>query len=79
MGLDSSQMRNAFGLILNHLGGAQQMIIDTATGFKLSQGTSARDGTFCVQLAQAGWTGAKDALLADGGTAYLPMVSVTPV
>jgi 2-methylcitrate dehydratase PrpD len=43
------------------------MIIDTATGFKLSQGTSARDAVFSVQLAKAGWTGIKDALLADGG------------
>ena len=67
MGLDFSQMKNAFGLILDHLGGAQQMIIDTATGFKLSQGTSARDAVFCVRLARAGWTGVKDALLSEGG------------
>jgi 2-methylcitrate dehydratase PrpD len=67
MGLDSSQMRNAFGLILDRLGGAQQMITDTATGFKLSQGTSARDAIFCVRLARAGWTGVKDALLSEGG------------
>jgi 2-methylcitrate dehydratase PrpD len=67
MRLNFLQMRDAFGLILDHLGGVQQMIIDTATGFKLSQGTSARDSIFCVQLAQAGWTGAKDALLSDGG------------
>jgi 2-methylcitrate dehydratase PrpD len=67
MKLNNIQMRNAFGLIVDHLGGAQQEIIDTATGFKLSQGTSARDAIFCVQLAQAGWTGVKDALLADSG------------
>jgi len=67
MGLNHSQMRNAFGLILDHLGGAQRMINDTATAFKLSQGTSARDAVFCVQLAGAGWTGAQDALLTEGG------------
>jgi 2-methylcitrate dehydratase PrpD len=67
MGLDFSQMRNAFGLILDRLGGAQRMITDTATGFKLSQGTSARDAIFCVRLARAGWTGVKDALLAEDG------------
>jgi 2-methylcitrate dehydratase PrpD len=67
MKLNSGQMRNAFGLIVNHLGGTQQMILDTAAGFKLSQGTSARDAVFCVQLARAGWTGVKDALLAEGG------------
>jgi 2-methylcitrate dehydratase PrpD len=67
MGLDFSQMRNAFGLVLDRLGGVQRMITDTATGFKLSQGTSARDAIFCVQLARAGWTGVKDALLAEDG------------
>ena len=67
MGLDFSRMKNAFGLVLDRLGGAQQMINDTATGFKLSQGTSARDAVFCVRLARAGWTGVEDALLAEGG------------
>ncbi len=65
--LDHSQMRNAFGLILDHLGGAQRMISETTTGFKLSQGTSARDAVFCIQLARAGWSGVQDALLAEGG------------
>lgn len=67
MQLDHLQMRNAFGLILDRLGGAQRMISDTATGFKLSQGTSARDAVFCVQLARAGWSGVQDALLSEGG------------
>lgn len=65
--LNHSQMRNAFGLILDHLGGAQRMISETTTGFKLSQGTSARDAVFCIQLASAGWSGVQDALLAEGG------------
>ena len=67
MGLDSSQLRNAFGLVVDHLGGVQRMISDTATGFKLSQGTSARDAIFSVQLAREGWTGIEDALLSEGG------------
>ncbi|MBN1191746.1 MAG: MmgE/PrpD family protein [Dehalococcoidales bacterium] len=67
MKLKHEQMRNAFGLIVNHLGGTQQMILDTATGFKLSQGTAARDAVFCVQLARSGWTGVSDALMAEGG------------
>ena len=70
MGLDSSQFRNAFGLIVDHLGGIQRMISETVTGFKLSQGTSARDGIFCVQLAREGWTGIEDALLSEGGGYY---------
>ncbi len=67
MGLNSSQLRNAFGLVADHLGGIQRMISETATGFKLSQGTSARDAIFCVQLAQEAWTGIQDALLSEGG------------
>jgi len=67
MGLDASQLRHAFGLVVDHLGGLQRMIVETATGFKLSQGTSARDAIFCVQLAREGWTGIEDALLSDGG------------
>ncbi len=67
MGLDSSQLRNTFGLLIDHLGGAQRMITETVTGFKLSQGTAARDAVFCVQLAREGWTGITDALLAPGG------------
>jgi 2-methylcitrate dehydratase PrpD len=67
MKLDSAQLRNAFGLIVDHLGGIQRMISETVTGFKLSQGTSARDAIFCVQLAREGWTGIEDALLSEGG------------
>lgn len=71
LGLNHEQLRNAFGLILDHLGGSQQMIGETTTGFKLSQGNSARDAVFCVRLAVAGWTGVRDALLAQG--AYYSM------
>jgi 2-methylcitrate dehydratase PrpD len=67
MRLSHQELKHAFGLILDHLGGAQRMISDTAAGFKLSQGNSARDAIYCVRLAQAGWTGADDALLSEGG------------
>jgi len=67
MGLNPSQFRDAFGLLVDHLGGVQQMISETVTGFKLSQGTAARDAIFCVQLAREGWTGIEDALLSPGG------------
>jgi 2-methylcitrate dehydratase PrpD len=73
MQLDHTQLKHAFGLILDYLGGAQRMIIDTATGFKLSQGNSARDAIFCAQLARAGWSGVRDALLAEGS--YYDMYS----
>jgi 2-methylcitrate dehydratase PrpD len=62
LGLDEYQLRNAFGIILNEMGGSFQMIWDGATAFKLDQGTSARNGIFSAQLAKAGWTGAGDAL-----------------
>jgi 2-methylcitrate dehydratase PrpD len=62
LGLDEYQMRNAFGIILNEMGGSFQMIWDGTTAFKLDQGTSARNGVFSAQLAKAGWTGARDAL-----------------
>jgi 2-methylcitrate dehydratase PrpD len=67
MGLNSLQLRNAFGLVVDHLGGIQRMISETVTGFKLSQGTSARDAIFSVQLAREGWTGIEDGLLSPGG------------
>jgi len=54
-------------LLVDHLGGVQQMISETVTGFKLSQGTAARDAIFCIQLARNGWTGIEDALLSPGG------------
>lgn len=71
MGLSASQLRNAFGLLVDHLGGVQQMISETVTGFKLSQGTAARDAIFCIQLVREGWTGIEDALLSPGG--YYPL------
>jgi len=73
MQLEHSQLRHAFGLILDYLGGTQRMILDTTTGFKLSQGNAARDAIFCVQLARAGWSGVQDALLAEGS--YYDMYS----
>jgi 2-methylcitrate dehydratase PrpD len=67
MGLDRNQMRNAFGLLLTYLGGSHQTILDATTAFKLSQGTSARDGIISVQMAKEGWTGVRDILLSDFG------------
>ncbi|NLE08925.1 MAG: MmgE/PrpD family protein [Dehalococcoidales bacterium] len=64
--LTNAQLKHAFGLIIDHLGGAQRQIVDTAVGFKLSQGNSARDGVFCAYLARAGWSGVDDALLSQG-------------
>ncbi|MBN1643287.1 MAG: MmgE/PrpD family protein [Dehalococcoidales bacterium] len=67
LGLTHLQLRNALGLLLAYCGGSHQMILDTTTGFKLSQGTSARDGIISAQMAEAGWTGVQDSLLSDFG------------
>lgn len=67
LGLNRDQMRNAFGIVLNRLGGSFQIIWDGTTSFKLPQGLSARDAIFSAELARAGWTGPKDALLSRCG------------
>lgn len=67
LGLNRDQMRNAFGIVLNTLGGSFQIIWDRTTSFKLPQGLSARDAIFSAELARAGWTGPKDALLSRCG------------
>jgi 2-methylcitrate dehydratase PrpD len=67
LGLTRLQLRNAFGLALNQMCGTFQSIWDGTTAFKLHQGTSARDGIFSAQIAQAGWTGPEDALLSKFG------------
>jgi 2-methylcitrate dehydratase PrpD len=64
-------MRNAFGLVLNQLAGSFQSIWDGTTAFKLYQGTSARNGIFSAELAKAGWTGPRDALLSKFGYFHL--------
>lgn len=67
LGLNEKQMRNAFGIALNQTGGSFQSIWDGTSVFKLLQGTAARNGIFSAQLAKAGWTGPRDALLGKLG------------
>ncbi len=68
LGLNSNQMRNAFGIVINMISGAGGGLGEGATTFKLSQGTSARSGIVAAELAKGGWTGIKDPLL--GRTGY---------
>jgi 2-methylcitrate dehydratase PrpD len=67
LGLNTRQMRNAFGIVLNQAGSTFQIIWDATTAFKLPQGLSARAGIFSAQLAKAGWTGPEDALFSKFG------------
>ncbi len=67
LGLNKLQMRNAFGIVFNQMGGSLQIVWDGTTAFKLLQGLSARNGIFSAQLAKAGWTGPEDALFSRFG------------
>jgi 2-methylcitrate dehydratase PrpD len=68
MGLSPTQIKDAFGIAVNMIGGALQSLFDYSLCFKLGQGLSARNGIFAAELAREGWTGLEDALL--GGKAY---------
>lgn len=65
--LNENQLRNAFGLVLNQLSGSAQNIWEGNTAFKLPIGLAARNGIFSAQLALAGWTAPRDALLSNFG------------
>ncbi len=61
MGLSHDQLRNAFGIVLNLLGGSYQGIWDGADSFKLPGAMAAYNGILSCQLAQVGFNGVKDA------------------
>jgi 2-methylcitrate dehydratase PrpD len=67
LGLNKSQLQNAFGIALNFLGTTFQSFWDGTTAFKLPQGLAARAGIFAARLAKAGWTGPEDALFSRFG------------
>ncbi len=67
LGLNISQLQNAFGIVINMISGAGGGLSDGATTYKLSQGTSARSGVLAAQLAKAGWTGVRDPLFSKNG------------
>ena len=67
LGLNSVQLRNAFGIVINMISGAGGGLAEGATTFKLSQGTSARSGIVAAELAKGGWTGIRDPLLGRSG------------
>jgi 2-methylcitrate dehydratase PrpD len=65
--LDEEQMVNAFGIVLNQLGGTFQNLFDGVHAFKLPQGLSAQAGIFAAALAARGFTGARDPLFGKYG------------
>ena len=66
LGLNPTQMKNAFGLVgrSDNFGGG---IWDGSPTFKIEQGTAARKGIVCAELAAAGWMGAIDPLFDERG------------
>jgi 2-methylcitrate dehydratase len=60
LGLNSYQMKHAFGIAVNMISGATSGLWDGSATFKLSQGSSARSGIVAANLAQIGWTGILD-------------------
>jgi 2-methylcitrate dehydratase PrpD len=60
LGLNSFQMKNAFGIAVNLISGGGSGLWDGTTTFKLSQGSSGRSGILAAKLAQVGWTGILD-------------------
>lgn len=61
-GLNSDQLRHAFGISLNMMAGPGGGIMEGCPDFKLGQGLSARAGIVAVRMAKRGWTGPKDPL-----------------
>ena len=62
MGLDHSQLRNAFGILLNLMAGSYQGIWDGVPSFKLPGAMAAFNGILSCQLSVAGFDGVRDAL-----------------
>jgi 2-methylcitrate dehydratase PrpD len=66
-GLDRDQTIHAIGLTVAQISHTIQDLYDGAMGFKLSQGTAARNALTAVELARAGWVGMTDPLGARFG------------
>ncbi|MFC1949861.1 MmgE/PrpD family protein [Chloroflexota bacterium] len=71
VGLDTFQMRNAFGIAISMMAGGSSGLWEGASTFgKLNQGTEARSGINAAQLAKAGWIGIPDAFFGERGGFY---------
>jgi 2-methylcitrate dehydratase len=71
LGLNKSQTRNAFGIVVGLIGGTIQNYWDGVPLFKLEQGMAATHGIFAAKLAKSGWTGLYDPLFSRYG--YFPV------
>jgi 2-methylcitrate dehydratase PrpD len=67
MGLNETQMMNAFGILTNLVAGGFRSLWDGVHTFKLYGATAAKNSIISVQLASKGFTGLKDPLLGPLG------------
>jgi 2-methylcitrate dehydratase PrpD len=67
MGLNEGQLHNAFGIVLNQLGGSMDNVKDKTMSFKLPMALVARNGIFSAELAGQGFIGVNDPFLGSGG------------
>jgi 2-methylcitrate dehydratase PrpD len=67
MGLNETQMMNAFGILTNLVAGGFRSLWDGVHTFKLYGATAAKNSIIAVQLASKGFTGLKDPLLGPQG------------
>ena len=65
--LSEKQMLNAFGIVVNQLGGSMAHVWDKVMVFKLPIALAARNGIFSAELAARGFTGLKDPFLGNHG------------
>jgi len=65
--LDAKKISNAFGIVLNQLGGTMDLVWDKVMAFKLPIALAARNGIFSAELAGQGFTGVKDPFLGNHG------------
>ena len=71
LGLNSVQLRNAFGIAIGMMATSSSGLWEGVSTFgKLNQVTEARSGVNAAQLAQAGWIGIPDAFFSERGGFY---------
>lgn len=67
LNLSEKQMANAFGIVVNQLGGSMAHVWDKVMVFKLPIALAARNGIFSAEMAARGFTGLKDPFLGNHG------------
>lgn len=67
LGLNEKQLQNAFGIVLNQLGGSMDNVMDKTMAFKLPMALTVRNGIFSAELAGQGFVGVKDPFLGVNG------------